>query len=922
MTVLAGTSTATAARVSGLGGSQNATAGRSASAAILAAAASLAASSSASPLGPADGGGTNRGDNARDGWYPDEPGLGPATVASPAFGKLFSTAVNGQVYAQPVLDDGVLLVATETDRIYGLDPVTGKVKWSRQVGNYFPDAVLGCGDLTPDLGVTSTPVVDPSTGIAYLVDQQYVSGSSGPTAYYVQAINPVSGAEEPHFPVRIGGAAANDPSETFVPDQQLNRTGLLLLGGVVYAAFSSHCDIGPYWGFVVGVSTSGRQTTMWSDEADTKNSADTNSGGGIWQTGSGLVSDGPNQILLTSGNGDPGTSPSGKIAASSPPADLGESVVRLAVQPNGSLKATNFFTPTDAVTLDQNDLDFGTSAPVALPPQFSTPQDPHLLVAGGKEGELYLLNRDNLGGVGTGPGGTDGTAATVATGPSLPYPMVFGSTGVWPGNGGYLYLPTSDGYGPGTLEAFAFGKTARGAPTLTLVTPAATAPAIGFASSSPIVTSNGTATGSAVVWVVNMNGLGSEGQLEAFAAVPAHGTLQLLRSWPVGMSTKFNGPGVADGRVYVATSDGHVLGFGEAVTAAVSGTGLGLPTTVDGSSNTGTVTLTANQDNLEVTAISSESGAFVVGRTTPVLPVRLAKGGHLAVEVTFRPVGSGEERAALAVSTSRGESDLPVSGLALTPAQFDEQGYRVATASGSVLSFGDANPSWCPGTKVNVSFGAVSAAATTPDGAGCWMTTTTGAVFAQGDARSHGSESGRPLKSPIVAMAPTPDGDGYWLAAADGGVFAFGDARFHGSEGGRHLNKPIVGFAPSSDGRGYWLVASDGGIFAFGDARFFGSEGSAHLNRPIVAMAAPGDGRGYWLVASDGGLFSFGDAHFYGSEGGSRITSPVVGMAATGYGEGYWLVQADGHVKAFGDAGYEGSPRSPLKSPAVAVIRP
>jgi hypothetical protein len=893
------------------------------SAALTARLAAPGARSSATLLGPADGGGTSRAGDARDGWYSDEPGLGPATVESPAFGRLFSTAVNGDVYAQPILDDGVVLVATEQDWLYGLDPVTGAVKWSRQIGNYFPDGPLGCGDLVPDLGVTSTPVVDPATGIAYFVDQQYVTGKSGPTAYYMQAVNPANGSEEPHFPVHIGGAASNDPSESFVPDQQLNRPGLLLLGGVVYAGFSSHCDIGPYWGFVAGVSTAGRQTTMWSDEADTSNSADTNSGGGIWQAGAGLVSDGPNQILLTTGNGDPGTSPSGTIPASSPPADLGESVVRLAVQPNGSLKATNFFTPTDAITLDQNDLDFGTGAPVALPSELSTARYPHLLVASGKEGDLYLLNRDDLGGVGTGPGGTDGTLATVPTGPSAPYPMAFGTAGVWPGNGGYVYLPTSDGYGPGSLEAFAFGTTAGGArPTLTLVTPPATAPGIGFASSSPIVTSNGTSSGSAVVWVVNMDGAGSEGDLQAYAAVPTHGTLQLLRSWPVGISTKFNGPGVADGRLYVATSDGHVLGFGERVTSAVGGSGLALPTTVDGSSSSGTLTLTANESNLDVTAISTDSNAFRLGKTSPPLPARLAKGAHLVVDVTFRPASGGAQRAELAVSSSAGQSNFPLSGLGLTAAQFDVHGYRLASASGAVLSFGDASAKWCPGTSVNEQTAPVASAAATRDGAGCWLVTKTGAIYAEGDAISYGSEAGRVLKSPIVAIAPTADGRGYWFTAGDGGVFAFGDARFHGSEGGAHLNKPIVGMAATADGRGYWLVASDGGIFAFGDAHFYGSEGSAHLNRPIVGMATPADGKGYWLVAADGGLFSFGDAHFYGSEGGSHLVSPVVGMGAPAYGEGYWLVEANGRVGAFGDASYEGSAPAGLESPVVAVARP
>ena len=887
----------------------------------------LAARSSASGPFVADGGGTNRGDLARDGWYSAEPGLNPATVESPGFRQLFSTSVSGQVYAQPILDDGVVLVGTEEDWIYGLNPVTGAIEWKRQVGNYFPDASLGCGDLTPNLGITSTPTVDPATGIAYFVDQQYLSGTSGPTAFFMHAINPANGAEEPHFPVEIQGSASNDPSESFVTDMQNQRAGLLLLGGVLYAAFSSHCDNGPYWGFVVGVSTAGRQTTMWSDEANTSLPPDSNSGGGIWQTGTGLVSDGPNQILLAIGNGP--NSPSGKIPGSTPPANLGESAVRLAVKPNGSLKATDFFTPTDAANLDANDLDFGTGGPILLPPQFGTPKYPHLLVAGGKEGYLYLLNRDNLGGVGNGPGGTDAALAKVATAAgSAPYPMLFGSAAVWPGNGSYIYVPTSNSYGSGPLETFSVGATGAGVPTLTLATPASSAPTIGYASASPIVTSDGTTPGSGVVWVVSTgSGPGnSDGVLEAFAAVPANGTLQLLRSWPIGTATKFNGPGVGGDRLYVGTQagaggqDGHVLGFGEPATTALSGAAVTFPATRTGSTATATLVVTARQPAVTVTALSSGSAQFVA-TTTPALPVTLNQGGQLKIAVTFTPTASGKQTSGLTLYTSAGQVTFPTSGTGLTMQQFDVGGYRLATSSGSVSSLGDTLPSWCPGWSAVPTDPVINAAAT-PDGAGCWLTTQHGAVIAAGDAHFFGSEAGKPLKSPIVGFATTADGLGYWLVAADGGIFGFGDARFYGSTGGIHLKRPIVGMAATPTGHGYWLVASDGGIFAFGDARFYGSTGGIHLKSPIVGMAATPNGSGYWFVASDGGIFGFGGARFLGSEGSDHLTSPVIGMASTGAGEGYWLAQANGSVKAFGDALYEGSAVIRAPESVVAVIRP
>ncbi len=208
----------------------------------------------------------------------------------------------------------------------------------------------------------------------------------------------------------------------------------------------------------------------------------------------------------------------------------------------------------------------------------------------------------------------------------------------------------------------------------------------------------------------------------------------------------------------------------------------------------------------------------------------------------------------------------------------------------------------------------------TPDGQGYWVATSTGGVFAFGDARGEGSMSGSSLNQPIVGMAATPDGGGYWLVASDGGIFSFGDASFWGSTGALHLNQPIVGMAATHDGKGYWLVAADGGIFSFGDAAFHGSTGAIRLNRPIVGMAATPDGKGYWLVATDGGIFSFGDAAFHGSTGALHLNQPIVGMASTPDGRGYWLVAADGGIFSFGDAAFEGSTGSiHLNQPMVGM---
>jgi hypothetical protein len=236
----------------------------------------------------------------------------------------------------------------------------------------------------------------------------------------------------------------------------------------------------------------------------------------------------------------------------------------------------------------------------------------------------------------------------------------------------------------------------------------------------------------------------------------------------------------------------------------------------------------------------------------------------------------------------------PAVGIASTP---DGAGYWLVSANGGVFAFGDATFYGSLGS-VHLTAPIVGIAAT-PNGGGYWLVGSDGGIFAFGDAGYYGSMGGHPLSKPVVGIASTSNGQGYWEVASDGGIFAFGDATFHGSMGGHPLNKPVVGIAPAPGGQGYWEVASDGGIFAFGDSPFYGSTGNVALFRPVVAMQATADGRGYWMVASDGGIFAFGDATFHGSTGGTVLDSPVMGMTAPSQ-VGYWLAASDGGVFSFG----------------------
>src|SRR5205823_1557730 len=258
----------------------------------------------------------------------------------------------------------------------------------------------------------------------------------------------------------------------------LQRPGLLLMNGVVYAAFGGHCDIAPYRGWVVGINgTSGATTARWTDEALIPPSLPEvgKPGGGIWQAGGRLVSDTPGDILLVSGNGQVPPAP---LPGSTPPPRLGEAAIRLHVQAGGTLQANDFWAPCNAQDLSDTDQDIGSGAPLALPNSFGTPAVPHVLVVVGKEGPTYLLNRDHLGG------------------------------------------QSGDSFG--------------------------------YGSSSAIVTSDGTTSGSALVWVtywpVNP-GQQQNAELRAYDANPTGGVLTLRGSWSIGTGNKFTTPTVHNGRM-------------------------------------------------------------------------------------------------------------------------------------------------------------------------------------------------------------------------------------------------------------------------------------------------------------------------------------------------------------------------------------
>lgn len=614
------------------------------------------------------GGVTGSPNNLRTDWDPAEPNLAPVgdggPVGGPNFGKIFEKHLNGQIYAQPLVVGDTLIAATETNHVYGLNAATGAIEWADWLGKPEPSAVMGCNDLTPYIGITSAPVYDPATRAVYLA----ALVDNGPTVMrphmYTYALNVSTGHVLRGWPVAVQGAPTNDSADSFNPLTERQRAGLLLLGGVVYLAFASYCDYPHFAGYVAGVSTSTRHLTLWTAEAGPGQDQ-----AGIWMGGGGLMSDGPRRIFLSTGNGP--SPPAGP--GTRPPAQLGDAVVRLTVGAGGALSAADFFSPANAPALDADNEDLGSGGPVGLP--FGTRADRALLIQAGKDGRVFILNRDNLGGREQGPGGTDRVLAEAG-----PYHGQYGHPGVF-GPVSTIATASSPDFayyvGKGdVLRYLRFGASASGAPTVTEVANSTTN--FGFTSGSPVVTSSGNDRASAVVWEVYSAGVsGADGTLDAFAAEPPKGCVvpcQMAPIWsaPIGTAAQFTIPATADGRVYVGTRDGNVLAFGSPNPAPLAAVPVNFGQVSVGKSGTLTMIIAAaRRVRVRRIWIAEPFGStpFTVRSVRLNLravrfPVVLRAGTRLRVRVSFTPSLPGGFTGSLQVRTAA--ANFRVVSLSLT----------------------------------------------------------------------------------------------------------------------------------------------------------------------------------------------------------------------------------------------------------------
>jgi outer membrane protein assembly factor BamB len=292
----------------------------------------------------------------------------------------FQAHVSGKIYAQPLYwhppgaETAILLVATEDNMVYALDAERGKAIWSRSLGTSIPLSTLDCGDVDP-LGITGTPVIDGSTQAVYL--EAGISDLSG-LHHRVFALTLKDGSPVPGWPVDVA-EALKSRHPTFDAKHQNERGALTILNRMLYVPFGGHYgDCGKYHGWVVGISLDNPNTTMsWATRAR---------GSGIWAP-AGISSDGTSLFVATGNTMDTTTWGDG------------EAVIRLDTDLHNSQRVNDFFAPANWHDLDDKDADLGGTAPVP----FDLPTgagSQALVLALGKDGRTYLLDRRNLGGIG------------------------------------------------------------------------------------------------------------------------------------------------------------------------------------------------------------------------------------------------------------------------------------------------------------------------------------------------------------------------------------------------------------------------------------------------------------------------------------------------------------------------------------------
>jgi hypothetical protein len=502
---------------------------------------------------------TYHNDLARDGANTQEYALKTSTVNAASFGKLASCAVDGAIYGQPLwvanltvngAKHNVVFAATQHDGLFAFDADASPCAklWSVSLidaghGGLSGETSVpgnlvgrGSGDIQPEIGVTGTPVIDPSSGILYVVSK---SVNAAQTAFYqrLHAIDLATGDEKTGSPVTIvgtyPGTGDGGTAVSFNARQENQRPGLALVNGVVYIAWSAHEDSVPWYGWMMSYQYAGTALTQKA----VLNVAPNTQQGGIWMSGSAPAADSNNNLYVITGNGDFDAG-----NATMPNNDYGDSLLQL----SATLQVSQYFTPTDELTDFQTDGDFGAGGAAILADLPAGSTITHALICGGKDGALYVLNRDLLGGFG------DVAAAQII---NFGHP-IFATGAFW---NGHYYLA---GVG-GPLTAYQLTKS-----NLPFNLNSASAHSYGFPGVTPSISAAATQNG--VVWALDtVNYCTSQspgcGPVVLYAYDAANVATELWNSSltaadAAGYAVKFTVPTVANGKVYLGTRGNNIGG--------------------------------------------------------------------------------------------------------------------------------------------------------------------------------------------------------------------------------------------------------------------------------------------------------------------------------------------------------------------------
>jgi Ricin-type beta-trefoil lectin domain-like len=494
-------------------------------------------------------------DVARTGQNLSEAILTPATVYASNFGLLANVVVDGKVDAQPLYASAVTLgaqgthnvlyIATEHDTVYAVNADSGAVFWKKRMlgPGETPSDDRNCEQVTPEIGITATPAIDRlagAQGTIFLVAMSM--DASGNYYQRIHALDLSTGAEQPNSPVVVRatrpgtGDGSSSGTVTFSPGQYKERAALLLLNGILYTSWGSHCDVRPYGGWLMAYNEANLIQKSVIDFAPN------GTGAALWNAGAGPAADASGNIYVALANGTFDTTQTAGLPSKG---DYGNAVAKLALQ-SGNLNVLDYWTMYNTASESGGNVDLGSGGLMVLPDQVdSTVVARHLAVAAGKDTNLYLLNRDNMGHYN-------------ASNNSTIYQQLSGALpgGVW-SSPAYFNGKVYYGSSGSTLQAL---QLSQGKLLTTVVQ--ATSNTFGFPGTTPSISAYGAANG--IVWAAENT---SPAVLHAYEArnldVELYNSGQASHSRDqFGMGNKFIVPTIVNGKVYVATTNSvGIFGF-------------------------------------------------------------------------------------------------------------------------------------------------------------------------------------------------------------------------------------------------------------------------------------------------------------------------------------------------------------------------